>query len=289
MPTQRLEREHAVVVVGLALTFPFQQCFIIIILGQLQIRGLADPTCESWVKLQEVQADPNDATLLNRLVVGTHAANCWNTGDTIVVSSPDWDINNSFEALVIAIDTVAGALVVDTPIPPAFVHATVQTAPDYAVEVASLNRNIVFTADEDDIGPYEGALGGHLIIYGTPHIDQLLEGVEIRNFGQQGNLGRYPIHFHICQDVAGAVVSKNVVHHSNQRCVVVHGTFNANVTDNVAYETKGHCYFTEDGIEEGNTFARNLGMNIRRPANVIPNENDDRPAVFWITNAGNHW
>eukprot|EP00957_Ditylum_brightwellii_P179535 13677025-Ditylum_brightwellii.AAC.1 len=103
-----------------------------------------------------------------------------------------------------------------------------------ASEVAWLSRPIVFEAEGD--GPsntIKGALhGGHLIIYHTPNVAQRIEGVEIHNFGQQGELGRYPIHFHMSGNVAGSTVRKNVIRESNQRCVVIHGSHEVLVEDN---------------------------------------------------------
>ena len=62
-----------------------------------------------------------------------------------------------------------------------------------ASEVAWLSRPIIFEAEGD--GPSSndhGSLhGGHLIILHSPEISQHIEGVEIRNFGQQGSEYRY--------------------------------------------------------------------------------------------------
>jgi hypothetical protein len=65
---------------------------------------------------------------------------------------------------------------------------TIKDNPDFAVEVALLSRNVVFEGARDDAAnPRHGA---HLIVMHTSS-DQKLQGVEVRNFGQQGNLGRY--------------------------------------------------------------------------------------------------
>ena len=105
---------------------------------------------------------------------------------------------------------------------------------------------------------------------------------------------RYPIHFHFCGDVPGSAVLRNVIRQSNQRCVVVHGTNKLRIEMNVAYDTKGHCYITEDGIETGNEFIQNLGARTGKPGIRIPNmgsngvETDiDIPSTFWITSASN--
>lgn len=43
------------------------------------------------------------------------------------------------------------------------------------------------------------------------------------------NVGRYPLHFHMCDDVDSDEKTRpwlkhNSIHHSNSRCVTVHGT-----------------------------------------------------------------
>ena len=45
------------------------------------------------------------------------------------------------------------------------------------------------------------------------------------------------------------------VHRSFYRCVSVHGTSYATVSQNVAYDVIGYCYYLEDGVEERNYFA----------------------------------
>ena len=48
------------------------------------------------------------------------------------------------------------------------------------------------------------------------------------------------------------------------RCVTIHGSHGILVQDNVAYDTRGHCYFEEDGGEKDNTFNGNLGLTTRK-------------------------
>lgn len=67
------------------------------------------------------------------------------------------------------------------------------------------------------------------------------------------------------------------------------------IEDNVAYDTGGHCFMLEDGIEKGNQFIRNLGAHTKLPRRKIPNlgtngiETDDQPATFWIAALENSW
>lgn len=85
---------------------------------------------------------------------------------------------------------------------------------DERAEVALLSRNIMITGlvEGGDLR-YEG---GHFIVHQTS-APQIIEGVEFFRLGQQGNLGRYSIHFHVCADVRRrSRVYKNSVHDSNQ-------------------------------------------------------------------------
>ena len=97
----------------------------------------------------------------------------------------------------------------------------------------------------------------------------------------------------MCHDVCGSLVSKNLVRRSNQRCYIVHGTHNLELDSNVAYDTEGHCFMTEDGLEEGNRFRNNLGAKTRKVQTVIPpianngKETDSQPSTFWMTSASN--
>jgi hypothetical protein len=161
--------------------------------------------------------------------------------------------------------------------------------PDFAVEAALLDRSLIIegTKEEGELS----TLGGHLIFLHTPHVHQHLEGALLQNMGQQGRLGRYPLHFHMSESVHHSTLAKNVIWKSNQRCIVIHGTHNATVSDNVAYDTQGHCFMLEDGGEYDNTFEYNLGAKTRAlPANTPQaGETDNRPSTFWITNPSNNF
>jgi hypothetical protein len=57
---------------------------------------------------------------------------------------------------------------------------------------------------------FQREVSARLIVHHTVSA-QHLEGVEIQNSGQQGRLGRYPVHFHACGDHPNSIVKKNVV------------------------------------------------------------------------------
>lgn len=279
---------------------------IIVAGGQLDINGLYDSDCPSFTHLKALPSatqiqventkDPGTPVFIqfeeNPIKTAT---DCWGVGDEILITNSKGAIRGWMDQLVrtiTAVDKKSGILTVSEDI-----HAspvTTEMNPDFASEVASLSRKIVFEAEGD--GPsdatYSALHGGHLMIFNTPDVAQRLEGVEIRNFGQQGNLGRYPIHFHMSNRVTGSIVRKNVIRESKQRCVVIHGSHDVIIEDNVAFDSYGHCYTLEDGAEMDNQFIGNLGARTRGvPAAVatVLGSSDSFGSTFWITNTKNHF
>lgn len=104
--------------------------------------------------------------------------------------------------------------------------------------------------------------------------------------GQAGVKARYPVHFHVTGDNPQSYVVRNSIHKTFQRCVTIHGTNHLLVQGNAAYANRGHCYFIEDGDEQHNVLDRNLGIEPRPHTLLL---SDREPAVFWITNANNHF
>uniref|UniRef100_A0A8C7X3D3 Cell migration inducing hyaluronidase 1 n=1 Tax=Oryzias sinensis TaxID=183150 RepID=A0A8C7X3D3_9TELE len=108
-----------------------------------------------------------------------------------------------------------------------------------------------------------------------------LSGVELQHMGQQ-SMGHYPVHFHMNGDVderggyhPPTSVSQLSIHHSFSRCITIHGSNGLQVKDVVGYDTLGHCFFTEDGPEERNTFQHCLGLLVRA-GTLLPSDRDGR-------------
>lgn len=159
----------------------------------------------------------------------------------------------------------------------------------FALQVALLTRNFKLTSAEDDSdSPLDG---GHFIIMHTsaPVIQNII-GMETHGFGQQGKLGKYPLHFHMCDSVEGSLVAKNSIRNTKQRGIVVHGSNDLTLKQNILHNTRGHAVMLEDGGETGNVFERNLGavghgVDIR----ISDDESDMTPSTFWVTNPQNTW
>ena len=73
----------------------------------------------------------------------------------------------------------------------------------------------------------------------------------------------------------------------------MHGTNGVLIEDNVAFDTFGHCYMTEDGVEHSNRFIGNLGAYIKDATKLVSEasnrkETDNDASVFWMTNMENY-
>lgn len=99
--------------------------------------------------------------------------------------------------------------------------------------------------------------------------------------GQTNVLARYPMHFHLIGDCPECYFKHSAIHRSYYRCATIHGTNSTLVTENVAYNIIGYCYYLEDGVEMENTISHNLGAHIHylgeKPAWV---DNGQSPEPF---------
>ena len=151
-------------------------------------------------KLEPVYTDESEYT---EIKVSPKFAQCWPAGTELLLTSHTrWSDDRQIVS-VSASDPATGTLTLSSPIQKPI---SLADSADFAIEVASLTRRIVFDSDRDPGTQW----GGHFWVHNTP-TPQTISGVEIRNFGQQSLLGRYPLHFHFCGDSPGSIVSKNVV------------------------------------------------------------------------------
>ena len=157
------------------------------------------------------------------LLVPSNVTPCWGSGSEVLVTSHTIKYDDQNLRTVTSSEPASSPgltrLVLDAPVPSSVTTKTHEQAnPNtvLAVEVALLSRNAVFTATTTE---GDKKSGGHFMIFHTA-APQFIEGVEINSFGQAGNLGRYPLHFHMCGSSEGSTVSKNLVRKSFQRCYV---------------------------------------------------------------------
>jgi len=146
--------------------------------------------------------------------------------------------------------------------------------------------------------------GGHIMVRGGGK--GFVEGVELYRMGQTNVLGRYPMHFHLLGDeCSDCYFRDSSVHRSFYRCISIHGTHSTHVSENVAYDVTGFCYYLEDGIEHHNRIEFNLGAHIHAIGPEAPWGNgqatekyqqsstltlpaDVSASAFYITNVQNY-
>src|SRR6187399_2983479 len=213
--------------------------------GTLNLHGT---TTNTWTKLSSTaNAGSTSIQVLN--------AASWRVGDEIVLASTDFDPRQAERRNIAAIS--GNTITLDKKLE--YMHfGKITFGVDERGEVGLLTRNIKLQASTD---AEQSFLGGHVMAMGTSKI--FVEGVEFQRMGQNLTLARYPIHWHLVGDAKGQYIRNSAIHDTYNRCVTVHGTNFLHVENNVTYNTVGHCFFLEDGIEHGNEFVHNLAIQTK--------------------------
>ncbi|MGV3590809.1 MAG: G8 domain-containing protein [Gammaproteobacteria bacterium] len=265
---------------------------IMIMGGVLSLYG---DRANSWTKLARTAEAGSDR-------IEVLDASSWRVGDEIVLASTDFNPRQAERRRIRAIR--GNRVTLDAPLE--YMHfGAITFGVDERGEVGMLTRNIRIQASEDAEQSY---FGGHIMAMAGSRMN--VSGVELQRMGQHLTLARYPIHWHINGDVTGQYIRNSSIHDTYNRCVTIHGSDNLLVENNVTYNTVGHCFFMEDGIEKGNQLVRNLGIQTichptlpcdsthlgpGRPASngqsskdiLIPSDNT--ASTFWITNPDNSY
>uniref|UniRef100_A0AAZ3RYR4 G8 domain-containing protein n=1 Tax=Oncorhynchus tshawytscha TaxID=74940 RepID=A0AAZ3RYR4_ONCTS len=210
----------------------------------------------------------------------------WGPGDRLVLASTDYSMHQAEEFTILPCPA-CGPTQVKVQGKPVFLHMGEEVdGVDMRAEVGLLSRNILVRGEMEP-GCYGNeackfftfdTFGGHVKRgFKSVHVS----GVELQHMGQQ-SMGHYPVHFHMNGDVdqkggydPPTSVSDLSIHHTFSRCVTVHGSNGLLVKDVVGYDALGHCFFTEDGPEERNTFDHCLGLMIRA-GTLLPSDRDSK-------------
>ncbi|ANM31032.1 hypothetical protein ABI59_17820 [Acidobacteria bacterium Mor1] len=158
---------------------------------------------------------------------------------------------------------------------------------------ANLRRNIRIRGAND--GFWQNQMkGAHVMAMAGTEI--YIDGVEFNRVGQLGILGRYPFHWHHAGNVNGQYVRNSSIRNSGSRCIALHNTHKAKVTNNVCYNVQGHAIFLEEGNEVENVITDNLIVNVNEPPagqNLLQSDIDVQlsrwrgSAGIWISNPDN--
>ncbi|MEZ4364124.1 MAG: right-handed parallel beta-helix repeat-containing protein [Kofleriaceae bacterium] len=226
----------------------------------------------------------------------------WQVGDQVVVGPTGFDFAEAEERTITALS--ADGLTVSVSAPFTYRHGAFtqlytegnrRAVLDQRAEVANLTRNIVISTAGDLATMSQTKRGAGVVIRhgGKAFVD----GVELSRGGKLGVMGEYPFHWHLAGDVPGQFLRNSSLHHTFQRCVTLHGTNYAEVSNNVCFDHLGHGFFFEQGNEVKNVLRGNLGMRSRRVEagqglldSDMRSEQTQRfsaPATFWVTNPDN--
>jgi hypothetical protein len=241
----------------------------------------------------------------------------WQVGDEIAIASSDFDALESEQRTIAAI--TGRNITLDRPLE--FDHWGAapdvygDTTLEMRAEVGNLSRNIVIRSldnqervlpgfDPNSFDPQNrqngdgkrlesGRFGGHMMFMAGSQVR--LKNIEVTQLGQQGMLGRYPVHWHLNQDASsGSFIKNSSIHNTFQRGLVIHQSNGVVAQNNVIFATPGHAVFLEDGVERNNTFEKNLVMRVqyvlrKHRLSLRDGEGDraERQAGFWLTNPQN--
>jgi len=235
------------------------------------------PAGQSYLLLQE-QVNWQAGQVVVVVTTAIHDSRAWHQNEQLVI---DFIEQSPAPGVGAAVHFIGSA-----------VHAHIANH-GYQAEVGLLSRNIKVQGDptseptDPDTGDctgnwhfssnfapcpytYTTGFGGHIMVHSGGK--GYLEGVELYRMGQTNVLGRYPFHFHILgNECSDCYFKGNSIHNSYYRCISVHGTHNTTVSENVAYDVSGFCYYLEDGVEEDNEISFNLAAHIHPVSNIIAN------------------
>ncbi|GFR40478.1 hypothetical protein Agub_g1045 [Astrephomene gubernaculifera] len=240
-------------------------------------------------------------TVLNRTVdpgatsITVNGMVNWQIGDKIVIASSSFMPDEVDEAAITGLDnaTIPGCTIISLDTPMQYTHlgevhkqAGAPTPLDMRAEVAVLTRNIVLQGDYDSA---KYMYGVQVMVNSPSYLPRALvrfDNVEITQSGQAFRLGRYSMHWHMHGDVAfQSWVRGCSIHHTYNRAITIHGTHHAIIQNTVAYNTMGHTFFLEDGIESGNLIENNIAIYGKASDALLIS--DTTPAQYWITNPNN--
>jgi hypothetical protein len=221
----------------------------------------------------------------------------WKVGEKIAIASSDFDPLKAEEFTVKAVTLNGKSITLDRPLQ--FDHygqieqhsngrqgtLAQSWSIDMRAEVARLSSNITIqgAAQADTT-----KIGGHTMVMDGAQMH--IFGAEFYRLGQEGFLGRYPLHWHLIGNASGQFIKNSIIHRSYNKGIAVHGTQNTNISNNVVYNSLGHSYFFEDGAEFNNHLESNLGFSTRQASSLIAATIPSdflAPTTFWIKNPNN--
>lgn len=230
----------------------------------------------------------------------------WISGDEIVIASTGFNMNEAERKIIQSVSSDKRTITLTSNL--SYQHyGMIDTYTkgastfnlDKRATVATLNRNIKiypYDAEGDSTKHADNKKGAHLMVMtgGRAYIDS----AEFGSMGIQGEMGRYPMHWHMVGNADGQYIKNSVVKDSYQRCITIHATNNVLVQNNVCYNHFGHGFFLENGSEVGNTIKGNFALvakKISKENSLLVSDTAQgavarrfpTPSSYWISNPRN--
>ena len=237
--------------------------------SSVRIRGR--PLRRTWSLL----AEPAHAGDTSVALLHDASAMGWRAGDRLVVAPTQRASSGLADAANIASLGSYNTIRLDAPLASGYAAEYVglgegRGGVPMAAEVLNLDRSIVITGDAlSHHAPCRAAFGA-LAFAGSPsctvglHVIQMFGGTmqvehtRVERCGQRGVKGKYCLHWHAVGRCPLCTFHSNAIEHGHQRGIVVHGTHEASVRDNVLSDVRGAGLYVEDGNEMGNAISHNV-------------------------------
>ena len=114
---------------------------------------------------------------------------------------------------------------------------------EMAAEVVNLERNILIHGPDEDFTNVDSATfrqGFHFGTFGADASDDSVYDVRfarVQNCGQNNVMGRYCFHFHLKKQCPQCYLKGNAIVDSTQGAIVVHGSHQTNVEQNILWDS----------------------------------------------------
>eukprot|EP01060_Flectonema_neradi_P038958 TRINITY_DN835_c0_g1_i10.p1 TRINITY_DN835_c0_g1~~TRINITY_DN835_c0_g1_i10.p1 ORF type:complete len:1217 (+),score=202.47 TRINITY_DN835_c0_g1_i10:36-3653(+) len=202
----------------------------------------------TWTRLARKVRAGDDRAYLQRAVN-------WEVGQEVVLTTTIWDDTGRGTEPQNEVHTIKAIsddrLTIQFEANVKYVH---YAGTEYQGEVALLTRTVSMEGE-----PSADGYGGHSI---ASNARARFAGVSTRFMGQTNILARYPFHLHMMGKNTGSLISDCVARDTYFRCFTIHGTNDTTVSENVAFNATGSCFYIEDGVEENNVFSHNLAAHV---------------------------
>ncbi|MBS1852431.1 MAG: G8 domain-containing protein [Acidobacteria bacterium] len=141
-----------------------------------------------------------------------------------------------------------------------------------SIRIASEGGTPTFDRTADHFPATAGNYYGGHTLYRQGFTTVQLQGVEFYQLGQGGNMGHYPVHFHMARSVPqpnlpadffGTYIADSSIVDSMTRFITVHATQGVTLARNVGYLSIGHGFYLEDATETNNRIYSNVGISVR--------------------------